>query len=214
MGDELEIELLAELAEVAKMLAHPQRLQMLLAVSSGELSVEHLAEVTGLSFATTSQHLQQLRRSGLLDSRREGKRVFYRAGEGPGLEAIEALRRYCAHREKVKGEVLSLGQARPDLLHGINRDELLALMREGSVILLDVRPVKEFGEGHLNGALNIPIEELVTRLDELDRQREIVAFCRGPFCVLSEKAARLLKERGFRARRFGGGPDTSVKGED
>ncbi|MBQ1543457.1 MAG: metalloregulator ArsR/SmtB family transcription factor [Caulobacteraceae bacterium] len=202
-----------ELAELARSLAHPHRLALLEHVSQGERAVERLAELTGLSMANASQHLQHLRRAGLVQTRRDGKRVLYRLAEGPVEALLAALRRQVEH---ARGEVRRLvadSLDRRERLEAVSRETLLALMQAEGVTLLDVRPEDEFAQGHLPGALNIPVEELERRLAELPRDQEIVAYCRGPYCVLSVDAVAALRARGLRARRLEDGfPDWKAAG--
>ncbi|WP_225766927.1 metalloregulator ArsR/SmtB family transcription factor [Inquilinus sp. Marseille-Q2685] len=192
----------AELAELARTLGHAHRLMLLEQIGQGERPVERLAELSGLSIANASQHLQHLRRAGLVESRRDGKRVLYRLGGGPIVPLLAALRRQAEHRRAEIRDVLADSIGRPERLEGISREELVERLREGGVTLLDVRPEEEFALGHLPGALNIPVESLERRLAELPSGQEIVAYCRGPYCVLSVEAVAALRARGFAARRL------------
>lgn len=202
-----------ELADLARSLAHPHRLALLDHVEQGEFAVERLAELSGLSMANTSQHLQQLRRAGLVQTRRDGKRVLYRLGGGPVAEVLAALRAYAKH---MRGEIRALvadSFRQPEKLQAMSREELLGLMRSDDVVLLDVRPEDEFHQGHLPGALNIPADELERRLAELPAGQQIVAYCRGPHCVLSLDAVVSLRAKGLRARRLEDGfPDWKAAG--
>lgn len=202
-----------ELADLARSLAHPHRLALLEHVGQGELAVERLAELSGLSMANTSQHLQQLRRAGLVQTRRDGKRVLYRLGAGPVAEVLTALRSHAEHmRAEIRGLVADSFR-RPETLQAMSREELLGLMRSDGVVLLDVRPEDEFAQGHLPGALNIPADELERRLAELPADQQIVAYCRGPHCVLSLDAVVSLRSKGLRARRLEDGfPDWKAAG--
>jgi rhodanese-related sulfurtransferase len=205
--------LFSELAEIARTLGHAHRLMLLEHIAQGERPVERLAELTGLTIANTSQHLQHLRRAGFVETRRDGKRVLYRLGNGPIEAVLAGLRAYAEHtraeiRELISDPVNANGRS-----ESISRDELLDRLATGSVTLLDVRPAEEFLLGHLPGAINIPAEELERRLSELPRSQEIVAYCRGPYCVLSTTAASLLEASGFRVRRLAAGfPDWEAAG--
>ncbi len=205
--------LFVELADLARCLAHPHRLALLDHVERGEFAVERLAELSGLSMANTSQHLQQLRRAGLVQTRRDGKRVLYRLGGGPVAEVLAALR---SHAEHIRAEIRALvadSFRQPEKLQAMSREELLGLMQSDGVILLDVRPEDEFAQGHLPGALNIPADELERRLAELPADQQIVAYCRGPHCVLSLDAVVSLRAKGLRARRLEDGfPDWKAAG--
>ena len=194
--------LFAQFAAVAKAVAHPHRLELLEQIAQGERSVERLAERVGLSIANASQHLQQMRRAGLLAARREGKYVLYSLADDTVLDLQAALRRIA---ERQSAEVESIVRSyfhRRDSLEAVTHAELLERLRAGLAIALDVRPQDEFALGHLPGAINIPLGELERRLAELDPGQEIVAYCRGAYCVLSYEAVAKLRALGFNARRM------------
>jgi rhodanese-related sulfurtransferase/DNA-binding transcriptional ArsR family regulator len=194
--------LFVEFAEVAKCLAHAHRLELVEQLAQGERSVEILAAKTGLSIANTSQHLQQMRRAGIISARRDGKFVFYRLTDDSVLDLLAALRRIAERNSaEVERVVRSYFNDR-DSLEAVSRDELLAQTRAGVVTVLDVRPSDEFDLGHLPGAVNIPLRDLEARLAEIDPSHEIVAYCRGPYCVLSYEAVAALRTKGFKARRL------------
>lgn len=208
-----EKEIIEEAAVLAKVLGHPHRLNLLEQIVQGERSVERLAELSGLSVANASQHLQHLKRTGFVLTRRDGKRVFYRLGRGPILEIITALSAFVSHRQAEFRALVDEHANRRDQMDAITREELLDRMAAGDVTVLDVRAREEFGLGHLPGAVNIPFEELEQRLSELPPSQDIVAYCRGPNCLLSVDAARLLKERGRSAAHLENGfPDWKVAG--
>jgi rhodanese-related sulfurtransferase/DNA-binding transcriptional ArsR family regulator len=205
--------LFADLAELARTLGHAHRLMLLEHIAQGERPVERLAELTELTIANTSQHLQHLRRAGFVESRRDGKRVLYRLGNGPIEAVLASLRAYAEHtRSEIRQLVADPANA--DGGHdSISRDELLGRLRMGDITLLDVRSAEEYALGHLPGALNIPAGELEQRLSELPSGQEVVAYCRGPYCVLSTTAATLLGAKGFRVRRLAAGfPDWKAAG--
>ncbi len=195
----------AALAEVAKAFGHEHRVELIEQLAQGPRSVEAIAERVGVSVANASQHLQQLRRSGLVTTQRSGKRVIYRLAEASEADIVAllgSLRRVAEHAvgsmERVAGEYF---HAR-DRLEPVAAADLAIRLRDGSVTLLDVRPGDEFALGRLPGALNIPLNELRQRLAELPRGRQIVAYCRGPYCVLSFEAVAELRANGFDVRRF------------
>ncbi len=188
------------LAEVARSLANPHRLMLLEHIAQGERPVERLAELSQLSLANASQHLQQLKRAGLVQARRDGKNVLYRLGDGPVQSLLAALHQYVAFRHGEISQFVSESVNRQADLESVSRGELLQRLSEGDVTLLDVRPSEEYRLGHLPGAINIPAEELEDRLAELTHQQEVIAYCRGPWCVLSQEAMTLLKRKGYRAR--------------
>jgi ArsR family transcriptional regulator len=194
--------LFVQFAAVAKAVAHAHRLELLEQLAQGERSVERLAERVGLSVANASQHLQQMRRAGLLTARRERKYVLYGLADETVLDLMAALRRLAERNvAEVERVVRSYFQDR-DSLEPVSRAELVDRMRADLVTVLDVRPADEFALGHLPGAINIPLAELERRLADLDRAREIVAYCRGPYCVLSYEAVAALRARGFTVHRL------------
>jgi ArsR family transcriptional regulator len=198
----------AALAEVAKALGHEHRVELIEQLAQGPRSVEALAERVGLSLANASQHLQQLRRAGLVSTQRDGKRVVYRLADEVEKDIVSllgALRGVAEHAVASMERIVSTYFRARDELEPVPAKELLARLRGGDVVLLDVRPEDEYGLGHLPGALNIPLRQLEQRLSELPRRREIVAYCRGPYCVLSFEAVAELRGRGFQVRRFEAG---------
>ena len=194
--------LFTQFAAVAKSLAHAHRLELLEQMAQGERSVDVLAERTGLSVANTSQHLQQMRRAGIVAARREGKFVFYSLADEAVLDLLAALRHLAERNVAEVDRVIRSYFSDRDSLQPMSREELLEQSRAGTVAVLDVRPPDEFALGHLPGAVNIPLRELETRLAEFDPAQEIVAYCRGPYCVLSYEAVAALRARGFKVRRL------------
>jgi rhodanese-related sulfurtransferase/DNA-binding HxlR family transcriptional regulator len=204
----------ASLAAIAQALGHAHRLEMLEHLAQGERSVEDLADRAGITLANCSRHLQLLRRAGLVEGRREGKRVFYRlAGEDAVIGLLNALSRVGERNSAEIARVMASYFRARDELEPASRTELLDRLRAGAAAVLDVRPEDEFQQGHLPGALNIPLAQLERRLAELPPDREIVAYCRGPWCVLSFEAVAALRQRGFQARRLEDGfPEWKVAG--
>ncbi|WP_019962028.1 metalloregulator ArsR/SmtB family transcription factor [Woodsholea maritima] len=191
------------LANLARAIAHPHRLSLLDALIEDESAVEALATRVGLSLANASQHLQQLKRAQLVQTRREGKQVFYRLGDGPVFEMLCALRDMGSYQRQQRASLLpGHGESQVRPLEGISRRDLHTRLSEGDVIMLDVRPEAEYAEGHIPGAINIPLEELRARLSELPRDQDIVAYCRGPYCRLSVEAVAALKGAGRTAKRL------------
>jgi len=191
-----------QLAVVAKSIAHAHRLELLEQLGQGERSVDVLANRTGLSVANASQHLQQMRRGGLVVARREGKFVRYRLSDNSVVGLVAALRTIAEHHlAEVDRIVRSYFRDRDDL-EAVSRKELMRRIRDGLVTVLDVRPEDEYALGHLPGAINIPLQKLKRRLKNLDPRREIVAYCRGAYCVLSFEAVAALRARGFKVHRL------------
>lgn len=210
---DLPLQHFIEIAELARTLGHAHRLHLLEHIAQGERAVERLAELCDLSVANTSQHLQHLRRVGFVQTRRDGKRVLYRLGSGPLLEVLGALRAFAEHNRGAVRELMADSMTGQERLEAMSRDELVQRLQEQSVTLLDVRSHEEYALGHLPGAINLPLEELEQRLAELPREQEIIAYCRGPWCVLSGAAVTALRERGFKVRRLNSGfPDWQAAG--
>jgi ArsR family transcriptional regulator len=189
-------------AEVAKALAHSHRLEIIEHLAQSERSVEALAEKVGLSIANASQHLRVMRRAGLLASRREGKHMIYRLSDSSPLEAVAAIRRVGERNLAEVRQVIGGYFRERDALEPIRRAELKRRVRDGLVTVLDVRPADEYAAGHILEAINIPLRELARRLSEIPKNREVVAYCRGPYCVLAFEAVAKLRECGFTARRL------------
>lgn len=194
--------LFAQFASVAKALAHSHRLDLLEHLAQGERSVESLATKSGLSLANASQHLAQMRRAGLVTSQRSGTFIHYRLADEAILDLIAALRRVAERNVAEVGSVIRRYFDQRDSMEPVSRQELLERSRAGEVTVLDVRPEDEFALGHVQNAVNIPLRTLELRLAELDGSSEIIAYCRGPYCVLSFEAVAMLRARGFTARRL------------
>ncbi len=197
-----KFEIYEQIAELGRALGSAHRWELLEHVSQGERSVDRLASLAGLSVANTSAHLQQLRRGGLVQSRRDGKRVLYRLADGSVAPLLAAMRR-CAESNRAEvREIVTDYFGRLDRLDPVSREELDSMLASGEVTVLDVRPTDEFELGHVPGALNVPLAELRQRLGSFSRGQEIVAYCRGPYCVLSFEAVAMLRAEGFGARRL------------
>ncbi len=205
--------LLDEYALVARALSAPARLMLLEQLAQGPRGVEGLADKTGLSIANTSQHLQTLRRAGLVTSRRDGKAVIYTLSDAKALALMDLLRvvaeRNLAQVEKIL-HGLSDGADAPE---PVSRDDLAARIAEGSVTILDVRPADEFEAGHIPGAQNVALPELDRISSNLQPGAEIIAYCRGPYCIYAHQAVAALRKLGLNARRLEGGlPEWRAEG--
>lgn len=206
-------QLYTQFARVGKALASPRRLELLDVLAQGERPVEDLAGETDLSVANTSQHLQVLRRARLVETRQEGTYVYYRLADERVFRLWQALRDLGESRlAEIDRLVRDYLQGR-EALEPIRMAELLDRLREDAVVLLDVRPGKEYKAGHIAGARSIPLDELEARLDDLPPEAEIVAYCRGPYCVFADEAVERLRRRGLSARRLDlGFPDWQAAG--
>jgi rhodanese-related sulfurtransferase len=204
MGDRsAKVALFDELARAAKALASGRRIELLDVLANGERTVEALAGEVGLSVANTSQHLQILRQAGLVGSRRQGTSVHYRLAGPEVFELWRTLRTLAASRlaEVERLAVAYLGGR--DDLEPVTREELARRLEDGDdLVVLDVRPAAEYAAGHLPGAVSIPVGELRRRLAELPADREVVAYCRGPYCAFAHEAVAVLREAGVSARRL------------
>jgi len=206
-------DLFAQFARVGKALSNGNRLELLEFIAQGERSVEQLARVAGLTVANTSQHLQQLRQAGLVSCRKEGLKVYYRISDNDVLALFGALRQVAERHLAEVEQLVQTYLTTKDALEPVARNELLERVRDGLVTVLDVRPPEEYAAGHLPGALNIPLAELEDHLAELDQEHEVIAYCRGPHCILAFDAVARLRQRGFSARRLQDGyPEWQLAG--
>ena len=202
-----------EFARVSKALGSGNRLELLEFLAQGERSVDQLAKLSGLSVANTSRHLQVLRQAGLVAARKEGLFVFYSvSGEGV-IRLLAALQEVAQHNVAEVTRLVNAYLSSRDSLEPVSVSDLVERMGAGLVTVVDVRPKEEYEAGHLRGAINVPLAEMEQRLSDLPREREVVAYCRGPFCVLSFEAVARLRERGYTARRLATGfPEWKVAG--
>ena len=201
-GREVKEALYERFALLGRALASPRRIELLDLLCQGERTVEALAEAARMGVTNTSAHLQVLRRARLVETRREGVRVYYRIADEEVCRFFFALRDLARARlAEVEQVVRDYLEAR-DELEPVSRQALLERLGRGDVTVLDVRPPEEFAAGHIPGARSVPLPELERRLDELPRDVEVVAYCRGPYCVLAPEALGILRAAGFRARRL------------
>ena len=191
-----------QLARVAKALAQPNRLDLLEALSQGERSVEELARICLLSVANTSHHLQILRDGGFVVPRKSGVQVYYRLSGDEVTALLSALQRMGERHIAEIEQLVRRHFATVDDLTPVSQDELLRLLRTDQVVVIDVRPESEYRAGHVKGAINIPLDDLSRQLPRLPRDHEIIAYCRGPYCLLAFEAVQALREHGYRARRL------------
>lgn len=195
-------ELYQSIAKVAQALASGNRLQLLEFMAQGERSVDALAAMAGVTVANASQHLQALRRAGLVASRKDGQRVYYRVAGDDVVRLYDGLRGVAESRLAEVRQLVNEFLGDRHALEPVPADELLARAKKGLVIVLDVRPPEEYAAGHVRGALNVPMDRLEDYLAKLPKRIEIVAYCRGPYCLMSFEAVAMLRKRGWKARRL------------
>lgn len=213
MAREAKAALFDALAEVAKALANGRRAELIDTLAQGERSVEELADVIGQSVANTSQHLQRLLRAGLVTTRREGIRIHYSLASPAVYTLWRTLTETAERHVKDLDELAEAFLGDRSAMQTIGRDELRARMRAGDVVVLDVRPDVEFRSGHIRGALSVPTSQLKARLSDVPSGLDVVAYCRGPYCVMADDAVRYLNRRGRRAIRLDGGyPEWAEEG--
>ena len=192
-------------AEVAKALANGRRAELVDVLAQGERHVEELSEEIGQSVANTSFHLRSLAATGLVTTRREGTRIYYRLTSDRVVELWSALRDVAAAHHAELDDLAAAYLGDRSRLQKVTQAELAARLASGDVIVLDVRPTSEYAAGHIAGARSIPIDQLADNLKALPRDVDVVAYCRGPYCVMADDAVRLLRRRGRRARRLADG---------
>jgi rhodanese-related sulfurtransferase/predicted transcriptional regulator len=199
-GDRPKAALFESIAMLGKAFASPRRLELLDLLAQGPRTVDRLAKASKQSVANASQHLQALYAAGLVTRERDGNKVRYE------LAGDDVLKLWLALRDTSAERLAAVERSARDFLgeevEAIDREELLKRMRRSNVVLVDVRPTDEFEAGHIEGAQSIPIDELMQRLDELPKGREVIAYCRGPYCVMANDAVRQLRAAGRKARRF------------
>jgi rhodanese-related sulfurtransferase/DNA-binding transcriptional ArsR family regulator len=199
---EFKDHLYTELGRIAKALDSPRRLELLDLLAQGERSVEELAAEAALSVANTSRHLQVLRSARLVETRKEGLHVHYRLGEPAVYELIRTVRGIAEKRLAEVDQLVRTYLGARDQLEPVSREELAHRVRDGRVVVIDVRPRKEYLAGHITGALSVPVDEIGRRLAKLPVRKDLVAYCRGPYCVMAYEAVAKLRASGRRARRL------------
>jgi rhodanese-related sulfurtransferase/DNA-binding transcriptional ArsR family regulator len=205
--------LFAEFARVSKALGSGNRLELLEFLAQGERSVDALAKLSGLSVANTSRHLQVLRQAGLVAARKEGLFVFYSVSGTGVITLLSSLQEVAQHNVAEVTRLVDTYLTSKDSLEPVSANELMERIRNGLVTVVDVRPKEEYAAGHLPSAINIPLADFEKNLKTLPRDREIVAYCRGPFCLLSFEAVAQLRKKGLNARRLETGfPEWKVAG--
>ncbi|GAB4511936.1 MAG: metalloregulator ArsR/SmtB family transcription factor [Sulfuricaulis sp.] len=198
----LKQQIYSQVARIGKVVCHGHRLELLEYLAQGERTVEALTKLTGLSVANTSQHLRVMRQSGLVEARKDGLYVYYSLADDEIVRLLSSMRKLAESHLADVDRLVRAYLTVKDELEPIPRRELLERARKGMITVIDVRPPEEFASGHVPGAVNVPLKELAKRLKELPQDQEIVAYCRGPHCVLAFEAVAKLREKGFQARRM------------
>jgi len=210
---EFKDRLFGQFARIGKALSSPRRLEIVDLLAQGERTVEEIAKETSMSVASASQHLQTLKAARMVEARREGIYMHYRLADEDVFRTWQAVRAFAESRLSEVDGVVETYLVDRDALEAVDSSDLLERLRDGSVVVLDVRPEEEYRAGHIPGALSVPVDTLEAALKTLPRDREVVAYCRGPYCVFSDEAVAFLRARGYRARRLGQGlPDWQAAG--
>ena len=200
------------LAKLLKALSNPFRLEIIEMLSQGEKSVEAIVQSTSLNFANASQHLQVLKNNNIVKSRKEKQYVFYSLVNDEFLVLYQHVIKYAVTEIAELEKILNRQREDNKALNAVSLDELENMIEDDHVLLLDVRPKIEFEFGHITGAVSIPMNELMTHLKDFSKDKEIIAYCRGPFCVLADEAVKILSEKGYNVRRLDEGyPEWKVK---
>jgi rhodanese-related sulfurtransferase len=213
MHREFKDRLFEQFARIGKALASPKRLEILDLLAQGERTVEEIARETAMPVANASQHLQVLKGARMVESRREGLYAYYRLADEAVFRTWQAVRALGETRLAEIERVVETFLEDRDVLEAVGAAALVERLSDGNVVVLDVRPEEEYRAGHIPGALSVPVDALEAALQALPKDKEIVAYCRGPYCVFSDEAVTLLRSRGYQARRLAEGlPDWRAKG--
>jgi rhodanese-related sulfurtransferase len=202
---EIKDKLNEQFARIGHALSSPKRLELLELLHQCEKSVETLVANSGMGVANTSRHLQVLRGAGLVETRRDGIYIFYRLADDQVYDLVSNMKRVAESRLAEVERVLANLADDSDEVEVMDRNKLMKLAKAGKIIVLDVRPADEYLAGHLPHAISIPLDRLKSHLNKLPLDQQIVAYCRGPYCVLSGEAVRVLRSKGFKATRLGDG---------
>jgi rhodanese-related sulfurtransferase/predicted transcriptional regulator len=200
------------LAKLLKALANPARLEIIEMLSQGEKSVDGIVQSTNLNFANASQHLQVLKNNNIVKSRKEKQYVYYSLVNNEFLSLYQHITKYATHEIAELEKIMNRQREDNKSLNAVNLDELETMIGNENVLLLDVRPSAEYEFGHITGAVSLPMNELLCCLKDFSKEKEIIAYCRGPFCVLADEAVKVLSENGYNVRRLDEGyPEWKIK---
>jgi len=200
------------LSKLLKGLANPYRLEIVEMLSQGEKSVEGIVQVTGMSIANASQHLQVMKSNNIVKSRKAGHYVYYSLSNDDFLSLYQHVIKYAVREIAELEKIMSRQREDNKSLNAVSIDELENMIKNKNVLLLDVRPSIEYEFGHITGAISVPMNELMEQLKNISKDKEIIAYCRGPFCVLADEAVKILSEQGYNVRRLNEGyPEWKLK---
>jgi rhodanese-related sulfurtransferase/DNA-binding transcriptional ArsR family regulator len=200
------------LAKMLKALANPARIEIIEMLSQGEKSVEGIVQSTNLNFANASQHLQVLKNNNIVKARKEKQYVFYSLVNNEFLSLYQNIAKYAVHEIAELEKIMYRQREDNKSLNAVNLDELETMIGNENVLLLDVRPSAEYEFGHISGAISMPMPGLLCCLKDFSKEKEIIAYCRGPFCVLADEAVKVLREQGYKVRRLNEGyPEWKMK---
>ena len=211
-GREFKDAMYEGLAKMLKAVSNPSRLEIIEMLSQGEKSVEGIVQTTNLTFANASQHLQVLKNNNIVKYRKEKQYVFYSLINDDFLSVYQHIIHYASQEIAELERIMSRQRKDNNAQHAVSLVELEQMVNADNVLLLDVRPSAEYEFGHITGAISIPMNELLTNLKNIASDKEVIAYCRGPFCVLADEAVKLLKEKGYKVRRLDEGyPEWKIK---
>ena len=200
------------LAKLLKAISNPNRLEIIEMLSQGEKSVEGIVRTTRLTFANASQHLQVLKNNNIVKARKEKQYVYYSLINDDFLSVYQHVIRYASHEIAELEKIMNRQREDNNAQKAVSLEELEGMIEDESVLLMDVRPSVEYEFGHITGAISVPMNELMVNLKNIAKEKEIIAYCRGPFCVLADEVAKLLKEQGYQVRRLDEGyPEWKMK---
>jgi rhodanese-related sulfurtransferase len=200
------------LAKLLKALSNPFRLEIIEMLAQGEKSVEGIVQATSLTFANASQHLQVLKNNNIVKSRKDGHYVYYSLVNHEFLALYQHITRYAVSEIAELEKTMNRQREDNKALNAVSLEELESMINNDHVLLMDVRPSIEYEFGHITGAVSVPMNELMAQLKNISKDREIIAYCRGPFCVLADEAVKILSEQGYKTRRLDEGyPEWKMK---
>lgn len=211
-GREFKDVIYSGLSKLLKALANPSRLEIIEMLSQGEKNVEEVVQATGLTIANASQHLQVLKNSNILKSRKSGHYVYYSLANNEIMNLYQQISKYAINEIAELEKVMQRQRLDNQSINAVSLDELNQITKHNNVLLLDVRPSIEYELGHITGAISLPMKELIAKLSQISTDKEVIAYCRGPFCVLADEAVKLLSEKGYKVRRLDEGyPEWKMK---